>query len=171
MGPDAASAVSALVEALGDPIWFVRWDAVQALGKVGPEARSAVPALTACLEDRNDDVRRGAREALDRIAQVRPPSSPARHEDKPARVEQPIRNDPSDRRDAVPHEIVDEKTIDTPAKTEVAIKLLVRGQPSEASLRKLLNRICSDVNSRGSYRFHDQPNNIFIYAYTSRRVR
>src|SRR5215213_5627446 len=51
LGPAAAPAVPALVDALKSPDQLVKQNAALALGDVGPEARAAVPALTVALTD------------------------------------------------------------------------------------------------------------------------
>jgi hypothetical protein len=71
MGPAAAPAVPALVEALDidDWFWFVRRNAILALGAIGPAASDAIPALER-LRDSGDEyagVRRAAARAIKRI--------------------------------------------------------------------------------------------------------
>jgi HEAT repeat protein len=46
MGPGAAPAMNALVQALSDSSWYVRVPAADALGNIGPAAKSAVGALS-----------------------------------------------------------------------------------------------------------------------------
>ena len=60
IGPEAASAVPALIEALRDPKAGVREKTAEALGEIGPEAASAVPALIEALKDREARVRKNA---------------------------------------------------------------------------------------------------------------
>ncbi len=64
MGPEAKSAVPALIDALKDPIAAVRFPVCIALREIGPDAEAAVPALTEALDDQNDDVAAMARKAL-----------------------------------------------------------------------------------------------------------
>jgi HEAT repeat protein len=56
LGPDARSAVPALVAAISDPSMQVRISVCDALAAIGPEARSAVPALARALADRAEIV-------------------------------------------------------------------------------------------------------------------
>ena len=67
MGPEAKSAVPALIEALKDPVAAVRFPVIIALREIGPDAQAAVPALTEALDDQNDDVAAMARKALLKI--------------------------------------------------------------------------------------------------------
>ena len=64
LGPSAAVAVPALIEALKDPSPPVRYAVAYALKEIGPSAAAAVPALTEVLDDINDDVAFMARKAL-----------------------------------------------------------------------------------------------------------
>jgi HEAT repeat protein len=52
LGPDARSAVPALIAAMGDPSLSVRISVCSALAAIGPEARPAVPALATALADK-----------------------------------------------------------------------------------------------------------------------
>jgi HEAT repeat protein len=54
LGPQARSAVSALIEAIQDKDLFVRRRAAKALGRIGPEAKEAVPFLEAALGDEHN---------------------------------------------------------------------------------------------------------------------
>ena len=68
MGPAAAAAVPALIEALGDPMPAVRFPITVALGEIGPAAAAAVPRLKQMMEeDLNDEVAAGARRAIRHI--------------------------------------------------------------------------------------------------------
>jgi hypothetical protein len=51
IGPQAKSAVTALVRALTDQHPYVRSYAAAALGKIGPQAKDAVPDLLKAIED------------------------------------------------------------------------------------------------------------------------
>jgi HEAT repeat protein len=65
MGPKAAPAVPALIEALQDPAASVRYPVTIALREIGPAASAAVPALTKVAEeDLNDEVASSALQAL-----------------------------------------------------------------------------------------------------------
>jgi HEAT repeat protein len=67
LGPAAAPAAPALVEALSDRDLFVRWAAARTLGKISPvAAESAVPALAKLLADGDGDLRLAAARALER---------------------------------------------------------------------------------------------------------
>ena len=68
MGPQAAAAVPALIEALDDPIAAVRYPVTVALLEIGPAARAAVPRLRQMMEEEiNDEIAAGARRALKHI--------------------------------------------------------------------------------------------------------
>lgn len=68
MGPEAAAAVPALIEALDDPIAAVRYPVTVALLEIGPGAKAAVPRLQQMMEEEiNDEIAASARRALKRI--------------------------------------------------------------------------------------------------------
>jgi len=68
MGPAAAPAVPALIEALGDPEPTVRFPVTVALGEIGPAAKAAVPKLKQMMDEEiNDEIAAGAKRALGRI--------------------------------------------------------------------------------------------------------
>jgi HEAT repeat protein len=65
MGPAAAPAVPALIEALDDPSATVRYPVTVALREIGPAAKAAVPALKKVMDnDINDEIASSARRAL-----------------------------------------------------------------------------------------------------------
>ena len=65
MGPAAAPAVPALIEALEDPAAAVRYPVTVALREIGPAAKAAVPALKKVMKDDiNDEVADGAKRAI-----------------------------------------------------------------------------------------------------------
>jgi HEAT repeat protein len=68
MGPAAAAAVPALIEALDDPIPAVRFPVTIALMEIGPAAKAAVPRLQTMMDEEiNDEIAASARRALRRI--------------------------------------------------------------------------------------------------------
>jgi len=68
LGPAAAPAVPALIEALDDEIPAVRFPVTVALGEIGPAAAAAVPRLKQVMEqDINDEVAAGAKRAIRHI--------------------------------------------------------------------------------------------------------
>ena len=68
LGPAAAPAVPALIEALDDEIPAVRFPVTVALGEIGPAAAAAVPRLKQLMEeDINDEVAAGAKRAIRHI--------------------------------------------------------------------------------------------------------
>jgi HEAT repeat protein len=68
MGPEAVSAVPALIEALDDPSPVVRFPVTVALGEIGPGAKAAVPRLQQMVsEEINDEIAASARRALKHI--------------------------------------------------------------------------------------------------------
>jgi HEAT repeats len=75
MGPAAAAAVPALIEALDDPVAAVRFPVTIALLEIGPAAGAAVPRLKVMMEEEiNDEIAASARRALRRIAPDSVPS-------------------------------------------------------------------------------------------------
>ena len=76
MGPAAAAAVPALIEALDDPIPAVRFPVTVALMEIGPAAKAAVPRLVTMMDEEiNDEIAASARRALRHID---PSAVPAR---------------------------------------------------------------------------------------------
>ena len=68
LGPAAAPAVPALIEALSDPEPTVRFPVTVALGEIGAGAKAAVPKLKEMMEEENnDEIAAAARRALRRI--------------------------------------------------------------------------------------------------------
>ena len=67
IGPAAAPAVPALIEALHDQEASVRFPVCVALREIGPAASAALPALEEALDDRNDDVAAMAKKAITAI--------------------------------------------------------------------------------------------------------
>ena len=68
MGPQAAAAVPALIQALDDPAPSVRFPVTVALMEIGPAAKAAVPRLQQMVdEELNDEIAASARRALKRI--------------------------------------------------------------------------------------------------------
>src|SRR4051812_36232767 len=68
MGPAAAAAVPALIEALDDPEASVRFPVTVALAEIGPAAKAAVPKLKKMMDEEiNDEIAAAARRALKRI--------------------------------------------------------------------------------------------------------
>ena len=69
LGPAAAAAVPALIDALDDPEPSVRFPVTVALAEIGPAAKAAVPKLKKMVDEEiNDEVAAAARRALRRIA-------------------------------------------------------------------------------------------------------
>ena len=64
-GPQAADAVPALINALGDQSPVLRSAAIIALGKIGPQAKAAIPVLT---DIQDDQLRSLAKDAVKEIA-------------------------------------------------------------------------------------------------------
>jgi len=65
MGPAAAAAVPALIEALDDPSPAVRFPVTVALKEIGPAASAAVPRLKKMMdEENNDEIAAAARRAI-----------------------------------------------------------------------------------------------------------
>jgi HEAT repeat protein len=68
MGPAAAPAVPALIEALDDSEPSVRFPVTVALAEIGPAAKAAVPKLKKMMdEELNDEIAAAAKRALRRI--------------------------------------------------------------------------------------------------------
>ena len=68
LGPAAAPAVPALIDALDDPVAAVRFPVTVALLEIGPAAKAAVPRLKQMMdEELNDEIAASARRALKQI--------------------------------------------------------------------------------------------------------
>jgi len=68
MGPAAAPAVPALIEALDDSEASVRFPVTVALAEIGPAAKAAVPKLKKMMDEEiNDEIAAAAKRALRRI--------------------------------------------------------------------------------------------------------
>lgn len=68
LGPSAAPAVPALIEALDDSEPSVRFPVTVALGEIGSAASAAVPRLKQMMdEERNDEVAAAAKRAIRKI--------------------------------------------------------------------------------------------------------
>jgi HEAT repeat protein len=68
LGPAAAAAVPALIEALDDPDPTVRFPVTVALKEIGPKAKAAVPKLKKMVDEEiNDEIAAAARRAIRRI--------------------------------------------------------------------------------------------------------
>ena len=77
IGPAAADAVPALIEALRDTTEVIGKAAAEALGRIGPAAVDGVPALIAALSDDNEAIRVAAVGALGRIGPAAADAVPA----------------------------------------------------------------------------------------------
>lgn len=74
LGPAAAAAVPALIEALDDPDPVVRFPVTVALGEIGPAAKAAIPRLQIMADEEiNDEIAASARRAL---RHIQPPAAP-----------------------------------------------------------------------------------------------
>src|SRR5216683_5462961 len=60
LGPEDMEAVPALLAALKDENWVVRYSAVQALGQIEPTTKQAEYAVAKVMEDKNREVSRAA---------------------------------------------------------------------------------------------------------------
>lgn len=67
MGPHAAKAVPALVQALRTNKSLVQLQAIKALEKIGPPAKTALPAIARFTKSQNEDLREAALQAKDAI--------------------------------------------------------------------------------------------------------
>jgi HEAT repeat protein len=68
LGPAAAPAVPALIEALDDSEASVRFPVTVALAEIGPAAKAAVPKLKKMMDEEiNDEIAAAAKRALRRI--------------------------------------------------------------------------------------------------------
>jgi HEAT repeat protein len=75
LGPAAAAAVPALIEALDDPAPSVRFPVTVALLEIGPAAKAAVPRLQQMVDEEiNDEIAASARRALKHIEPAAIPS-------------------------------------------------------------------------------------------------
>ena len=67
------------------------------------------------------------------------------------------------------YEIVDRKTHDVPAKTQIELHAVLSGMLDEPRLRQLLYKLYDDANAtRGFQHRSGKPTHVFIYLYTSR---
>jgi len=66
------------------------------------------------------------------------------------------------------YSVLDEDVYDAPVKTQVALNILVSGEISEPGLEALLNQLYSSIATRGGFKYHDSPTNIYIYMFTSK---
>jgi HEAT repeat protein len=66
-GPAAAVAVPFLIQALSDPVWYVRERVAWVLGQIGTSAQEARSSLMRCLTDDEIGVRLASLEALGSI--------------------------------------------------------------------------------------------------------
>jgi HEAT repeat protein len=68
MGPAAAAAVPALIQALDDPAESVRFPVTVALAEIGPAAKPAIPKLKKMADEEiNDEIAAAAKRAIRRI--------------------------------------------------------------------------------------------------------
>jgi len=66
------------------------------------------------------------------------------------------------------YEVLDEKIYDGPIKAMIALKVLVSGEITEASLTTLLNNLYSSAKVRKGFKYYNAPTQILIYAFTSK---
>jgi len=90
MRGDAAAAVPALAEALGDKQWRHRDGAAKSIGMIGANPDAAIPALVEAMQDDDNRVRGEAANALkayrDNAAKIVPAMIPALKDDDPFTV-------------------------------------------------------------------------------------
>ncbi|HZC01464.1 MAG TPA: hypothetical protein VE844_08905, partial [Gammaproteobacteria bacterium] len=70
IGPGAASAVPALIVALGSDNVRLPTRATVALGNIGAEAKAAIPALVEAMEREEQEYKKNQAEAVGQIAQA-----------------------------------------------------------------------------------------------------
>ena len=71
-----APVVPHLIEALSDNLYWVRWRAALALGRIEPSPVEAVPALIRVLNDKNSNVRLSGARALGNIGPAAKSAAP-----------------------------------------------------------------------------------------------
>ena len=64
--------------------------------------------------------------------------------------------------------VLDEQVYDTPGKTQVKLEILTSGEITEEGLRTLLNKLYTSISKRRGFKYHTNPTNIYIYAFTSK---
>ena len=70
IGGQANKTVPALIEALGDQNWEIRWSAAGALTSFGKKSAMAVPELVGLLRDSEDYVRNAALSTLGQMGPI-----------------------------------------------------------------------------------------------------
>ncbi|MEX2317491.1 MAG: hypothetical protein WD669_10095 [Pirellulales bacterium] len=67
------------------------------------------------------------------------------------------------------YEVVDRKTYDVPAKTQIELHAVVSGTLTETGLKQLLKKLYEEANTSRGFKYHSgKPTHVFIYVYTSR---
>ena len=101
-------------------------------------------------------------------AQGAPPSPAAKGADKAAASADDPMGEPYGRTNPPPYTLLDEKTVDLPAKAELTVELIVEpALPSAEGLRVLLNSLFEQAHARTGFRWHKHPTNIYIEAFLS----
>jgi len=71
--------------------------------------------------------------------------------------------------ESLSYSIYKEDISDIPAKTQVSIDILIEDkQFSEKQITNLLNQLYNKTITRSGFKYHKNPTNVFIYAYTSK---
>lgn len=68
----------------------------------------------------------------------------------------------------LPYEIYSDEIMDTPGKTQISLAVVIKERFfGEERLRELLTYLYNKSISKSGFKFHDSPNSVFIWAYTS----
>ena len=62
---------------------------------------------------------------------------------------------------------IDENIIDTPAKTQITLKLKISGEITADNCREVLNRLYNEYKNKEGYKHSKTPGSLFIYLYDS----
>lgn len=85
---------------------------------------------------------------------------------KPVRQVQEVPQEKTQPQIALPnYEMLNEKIDDMPIKTQIAQHFLVTGEINAENLKILLQNLYNKAKGRTGFRYHNNPNAIYIYAY------
>lgn len=76
----------------------------------------------------------------------------------------------NNRRTLLKHTILKDQESDTPIKTQVQLDVLISDTAiNETKVRELLSSLYEKTITRTGFKYHTNPTNIFIYAYTTKQ--
>jgi PAS domain-containing protein len=65
-------------------------------------------------------------------------------------------------------EILDEKIVDTPLKTEIVQQILIKGDLSKETITRFIWEQYNSLKNRHGFKFHSYPTNIGVYLFISK---